>query len=384
VKAFRRTALRTALAVAAATLAALTGSTPANADVPGAAGTLQNGFQQGLSDGYPGLIGLLRDGSTAQYVSAGKGQVSPAVAADPDAQYRIGSVTKAFTSATVLLLEAEGKLSLDDTVAKWLPNAVNANGWDGSKITVRELLNQTSGLPDYTNAAQIWLPYWLNSTPYAQFDPQTLVNYALGTAAPTTAPGQSWGYSNTNFVLAGMVIKAVTGNDPGTEITHRIITPLGLTNTTFPTTDSTLHGNYLHGYKHSIAILNPVDVTISDTPEFYGTAGAMVSTLADVATFSRALLSGQLLPAQQTAELKTTVNTTQTGVTYGLGVANQQLCGRSTWFHDGGVAGYKNIWMSNDDGTKQAVMAANEFHFDPNTNGQRDTNTALTNAYCAL
>ncbi|GAA2148471.1 serine hydrolase domain-containing protein [Kitasatospora kazusensis] len=378
--------LRTTVVAATLTLAALLGAAPAQADVPAAQGLLQAGAAKGVADGYPAVVGLVRNGDTTQYVSAGVKDVGTRTPADPKAQFRIGSNTKAFTSTVLLQLEAEGRLSLDDTVAKWLPGAVNANGYDGSRITVRELLNHTSGLPDYANGA-FGLQYALNTQPNQRWAPQALVDLALK-QAPVGAPGQRWSYANTNYVLAGMVIQAVTGNDAAAEIQSRIITPLGLTGTSFPTSDPTLHGNYLHGYQYPVGFpFLMLDETVSDV-QIYGAAGAMVSTADDLATFDRALLTGKLLPPAQEAELKTTVPMGGSAVAgYGLGIAHVQMaCGQWAWTHTGAVLGYYSTWYSSDDGSKQAVLANTEFHMidSPATRGQVDTGTAQANAFCAL
>ncbi|MGK4579934.1 serine hydrolase domain-containing protein [Kitasatospora sp. HPMI-4] len=377
--------LRLTAVSATLVLAALAGAGPANADAPTAAGLLQAGAQKGVADGYPGVIGLVRQGDTTQYVHAGVGDLTSRVPADPKAQFRIGSNTKAFTSTVLLQLESEHRLSLDDTVAKWLPGAVNANGYDGTKITIRQLLNHTSGLPDYAKDTGFSLNYALDAQPNQAWPPQTLVNIALAQHKPTSAPGQQWSYANTNYVLAGMVIKAVTGNDPATEIQHRIIEPLGLHDTTFPTTDPALHGNYLHGYEYPVIGIVIRDITASDVQAF-GPAGAIVSTLDDLATFSRALLSGQLLPPAQEAELKTTVPENSDGTAgYGLGIIHEQLpCGQWVWGHNGAVLGYFSDWIASDDGTKQVVRVNNEYHMLTPTQGQQDTGQAAIDAYCAL
>jgi D-alanyl-D-alanine carboxypeptidase len=373
----------TAVAAAALALAGLVGVVPAHADVPTAQGLLQAGAAQGVADGYPAVVGLVRRDDTARYVSAGVGDLGTRTPADPKAQFRIGSNTKAFTSTVLLQLEAEGRLSLDDTVAKWLPGAVAANGYDGSKITVRQLLNQTSGLPDYADGL-FGANYAANLQPYQTWAPQALVDLALSAHAPTSAPGQQWNYANTNYVLAGMVLTAVTGNSPADEIRRRIIEPLGLADTTFPTTDPTLHGNYLHGYEYpggvSLVIL---DVTTSNVQAF-GPAGAMVSTLDDLAAFGRALLTGKLLAPAQQAELETAVPV-NASLGYGLGLAHQQLpCGQWAWGHDGGVLGYYSNWLSSEDGSRQVAWVNTEFHLQGNTRGQTDTGKAAVAAFCAL
>ncbi|WP_327070458.1 beta-lactamase family protein [Kitasatospora sp. NBC_01250] len=373
--------VRLIAAAASLTLAALAGIGPASADVPSAVAILQAGAKQGVLDGYPGEIGLVRQGDSTTYIHEGNGTVTGSVPADPQALFRIGSNTKAFVSTVLLQLEAEGRLSLDDSVAKWLPNAVTANGYDGSKITVRELLNHTSGLPDYLPL--VALTWRANLNPNQSFAPQDLVNLALNSRKPTTAPGQQWAYSNTGYLLAGMVITAVTGNSPADEIQNRIITPLDLTHTSFPSGPG-MSGTYLHGYQYVSDFLL-LDSTVSDV-QITGTAGAMVSNMDDLAAFSRALLTGKLLPPAQEAELKTGVPTDNTGTSYyGLGIVHSQMpCGTWAWSHNGSVLGYFSTWASNDDGTKQVVLVNNEYHLAQGTTGQRDTGTALMNAYCAL
>ncbi|WP_409463149.1 serine hydrolase domain-containing protein [Amycolatopsis sp. GA6-003] len=367
-------------AVAAAVAAALTGlAAPASAETP--AEILQAAAQAGVSVGYPGVIGLVRNGEAAQYIHAGYGNLTAKTPADPKARFRIGSDTKAFTAAVLLQLEAEGKLSLDDPLARWLPGSVNANGNDGTKITVRQVLNQTSGLPDYAADARFINSYVANTNPRQAWPPQTLVDIA--TSHPSLgAPGAAFHYSNTNYILAGMVIKAVTGNEPAAEIQRRVFEPLSLTNTSFPTSDPSLTGNYLTGYYIWLGVFYN-DVTVSNVQAF-GTAGAIVSTEDDLATFERALLSGKLLPPRQQAELKTTVPADNAGTRYGLGIGlSPTPCGLA-WNHSGGVLGYFNLWLTSDDGSKQVLVAANENHLaGVATRGQTTLGNAAFKAYCA-
>lgn len=380
-KSARLLAAGSALALGA--LGALAGVTPAHADAPSAASALQAGFAKGIADGYPAAIGLVRSGDSTQYVVDGVGDVAAKTPADPKAQFRIGSNTKAFTATVLLQLEAEGRLSLDDTVAQWLPGAVNANGYDGTKITIRELLHHTSGLPDYDTNPTFLNSYASNTEPNRAWPPQTLVDLALAQHAPTSAPGAAFAYSNTNFILAGMVIKAVTGNDPAVEIQNRIIGPLGLHDTTFPTSDPTLHGDYLHGYEYQWLGLELTDVTVSNV-QAMGSAGAMVSTLDDLATFDRALIGGALLPPAQEAELKTTVPI-DAKTRYGLGIGQYQTpCGQWVWTHTGIVLGYISTWEISDDASKQVIVANNEEHLQDGTRGQTDIQAGVDNAYCAL
>lgn len=368
------------LAVLPITGAAHAADTPQPADVQSAMAILQAGMEQGLADGFPGMIGMVKDGDSTQSVAVGNAEVSPQVTADTDAQFRIGSLTKAFTSTVLLQLEAEGRLSLDDTVEKWLPGVVDSNGYDGSKITIRELLNHTSGLPDYMTGS-ISTDYFLNLAPDATYTPQSLVESALDSRAPVSTPGTTFAYANTNYVLAGMVIQAVTGESPGTEITDRIITPLGLTHTEFPTTNQ-MTGDYLHGYSD---LFLQTDVTASNI-DMFGSAGAIVSTLSDLSTFEHTLLSGELLPAKQQAELETVVPAPSEGIGVysGLGLFQSTLCSQTVWSYEGAVLGYRTFWISNADGTQQVLIEGSEYHGSVNTTGNTDSDNTLQKAYCAL
>ncbi|MFE2868909.1 serine hydrolase domain-containing protein [Embleya sp. NPDC059259] len=363
----------------------LVGAGPADATVQTPGDILQAGARQGVTNGYPGAIGMVRHDDTARYVQAGVGDRSTNTPADPKARFRIGSNTKAFTSAVLLQLEGEQRLSLDDNVARWLPGAVDANGYDGARITIRQLLNHTSGLPEYADTLHVSGPYVVNLDPRQTWAPQTLVDIALSRRAPNSAPGEKFAYANTNYVLAGMVIKAVTGTDAATQIRQRIIEPLGLHDTDFPTADPALYGNHLHGYLHPLVGFLTFDVTVSNV-QVYAGAGAMVSTLDDLATFTRALLAGRLLAPAQLAELKTTVPVNSSGtVTYGLGIQHLQLpCGQWAWGHNGAVLGYFSNWLTSDDGSKQVTQANNEHHMAGNTRGQLDTAKAASDAFCAL
>lgn len=361
----------TVIAVACG-LSAFVGLSPAQASVASATPVLQAGLNQGIVDGYPGAIAMIRDAGQTQYLHAGVGSRDTNVPADPAAKFRIGSNTKSFTAATVLLLEADGLLSLDDTVDHWLPGLIDRNGFDGTKITLRQVLNHTSGLRDYTMNYNGFLG---TST----WTPQQLIDGALN-KPPLARPGEKWAYTNTNYVLAGMVIKAVTGNDPAVEMQQRIFTPLGLTSTSLPA-GNTLTGNYLRGY----FITGPFiwDYTTQSVQATW-TAGAIVSTLTDLGTFERALVGGTLLPPQQQAELKTTVPTGYAGVEYGLGLQRvQSPCG-PVWYHSGVVPGYFSFHMTADDGVKQIVQINTEYHLLGDTDGQQHTGAAATNAYCAI
>ncbi|MBB4684080.1 serine hydrolase domain-containing protein [Amycolatopsis jiangsuensis] len=368
----------------AVALTAVLGSGVAQAEAGTPGDTLAAGLQKLTgTDGVIGAIGMVRDGETTQYAAAGTGDYFAGTPADPHTKFRIGSNTKAFTSVVLLQLEAEGKLSLDDTVDRWLPGLVDSNGNDGTNITVRQLLNHTSGLPEYATG-RLMLDYGGNLNPSEPHPPEQLVAAAVADK-PTSAPGAAYHYSNTNYVLAGMVIKAVTGNDPATEIGTRIIAPLGLSDTTFPTSDPAMPADHLSGHFH---VHGPVflirDVTASNV-RFFGAAGAIVSTVDDLADFERALFSGELLPPAQQQELQTTVPMSDDPAAggYGLGVGLVRTeCG-PVWTHTGEVLGYASTWLTSPDGRRQVVVANNEHNLVQDPVISKDLWEQPLAAYCA-
>ena len=255
-----------------------------------------------------------------------------------DERIRIGSTTKSFTATVVLQLVAERRIALDASVEHYLPGLIRSNGYDGRKITVRELLQHTSGLPDHVDALD-WdhVERWR----FQHFEPREEVAMAL--ARPH--PGQGWSYSTTNFVIAGMIVQRVTGHAPSTEITRRIISPLGLRDTYWPGDSPRIRGPHPRGYR-SPAAEGAGRADVSDFDMSYGGAGgALVSSLADENRFFAALLGGRLLPKALLARMTTTVpadpDRMWQGARYGLGLVSTPLaCGGLYWGHGGTVPGY--------------------------------------------
>ncbi|WP_433204477.1 serine hydrolase domain-containing protein [Nocardia sp. CA-107356] len=358
-----------ALLAAVLTVLAMPGT--ARADEP--IDFLQAGADAAVAHGFPGVIGLVRRGSETRYVHSGYGELSTPTLADPAAQFRIGSFTKAFVAVVLLQLEAEYRLSLDDPIDRWIPGAVP----DSAGITVRQLLNHTSGLPEYADDPRIALPYFAGINPPLARSPQTLVDIAMQRGR-VGAPGERYSYANTNYVVAGMVITAVTGRHPADEVRERITEPLQLRDTTFPVTDPNLHGNWLHGYTWQR------DISVA-SPQIYGAAGAMVSTLDDFATFARALYSGRLLPPVQQAELTTTVPIPDTDSGYGLGVLHTQTPCGPAWAYLSRVLGYNNRIIASEDGSRIVLVTGNEFHLlADDASGARILDEAAVRTFCAL
>src|SRR5436190_2298941 len=182
-----------------------------------------------VKTGAPGAIVYVRTPTATRAGVAGYADRSAHVSMRAADRFRIASVTKAFVSVLILQLEAEGKLDIDDAVAKYLPDVVP----NGGAITLRELMNHTSGLFNYTDdAAFVDDPI----TNFARtWSPQELLALAFA-HAPGSPPGTNWSYSNTNYIVLGLVVERETGKSLGQVLQERILTPLGLTSTSFPLT----------------------------------------------------------------------------------------------------------------------------------------------------
>lgn len=270
----------------------------------------------------------------------------------PDHAFRVGSITKTFVATVVLQLAAEGGLGLDDSVEQWLPGLVP----NGRAITLRQLLNHTSGIYNYTEDEALFRS--LVRDPLRVLTPEELVAVATR-HGPRFAPGTDWSYSNTGYIVLGLVIEKATASPLEEQLRQRIFEPLGLARTSLPGA-AALPPPAAHGYlppgNGLVATRGgkPVDVT-AWSPTWAWAAGALVSTAGDLARFYGALLGGELLQPEQLREMRTAV----AGPGYGLGLAVDRLqCGPALG-HTGGVPGYTSIAYGSEDGSRQAIVLVN-------------------------
>jgi D-alanyl-D-alanine carboxypeptidase len=311
-----------------------------------------------VATGLPGVVAHVRNDDQESTLSSGSAELGTSLPMTTDDHLRIGSITKMFTATIVLQLADERRLSLDDTVQKWLPGAVS----NGADITLRQLLNHTSGLYDYLGDGQLMAPYLNNDGTFKPaghyYTPTDLVE-AAQRHAPQFPPGTDWAYSNTNYILLGMVIEKATGSSFNHELHHRIIKPLHLNDTQLREHSTAIQEPAAHGYELYNMAGGPTDVT-RISPSFAWAAGGLTSTADDVAHFSKALLEGKLLSAQQLREMKKTVNDGSSGkLVYGLGLMKVQACGITLWGHGGDVPGYHSNTLVSEDGSKQITIMTN-------------------------
>lgn len=259
----------------------------------------------------PAAALLAREETGNRYTRAGQG------IARTD-HFRAGSMTKTFIATVVLQLAAEGQLSLSDTVERYLPGLVRGAGNDGRALSLRALLTHTSGLYDFTATTKGALPV------------TSLQAVRTALTHPPAARG-GFSYSNTNYVLLGLVVEQVTGRSYAAETERRVIAPLGLTGTSFPGSRSSLPSPHGRAYA-----TDGTDVTELD-PRVAGAAGELVTTLADLDRFYAALLGGRLLPPRWLREM---LDTRAAHGSYGMGLFPVKLrCGTVVWGHSGRISG---------------------------------------------
>ncbi|MFD7765611.1 serine hydrolase domain-containing protein [Streptomyces sp. NPDC059787] len=261
--------------------------------------------------GAPAAALLALEETGSRYADAGPG-------IERADHFRAGSITKTFVATVVLQLADEDRLSLSDTVEEHLPGLVRGAGNDGRALTLRSLLTHTSGLYDFSADTRGTVPV----------TPLQAVRIAL--THPPADPGR-FSYSNTNYVLLGLVVEQVTGRSYAAEAERRIIAPLRLTGTSFPGSLTSLPSP--HGRSYAA---DGTDVTRLD-PRVAGAAGELVTTLADLDRFYAALLGGELLPPRRLREM---LDTRTAHGSYGMGLFPVTLpCGTTVWGHNGRISG---------------------------------------------
>ncbi|MFJ8631456.1 serine hydrolase domain-containing protein [Streptomyces sp. NPDC093568] len=372
---------RTALVATTAVALSVALAAPALAAAPAGTGheATRKAVKAAVREGVPGVTVTAKDGHGTWSATAGVGNLKTGEPRSADDRYRVGSITKTFVATVLLQLEAEGRLSLDDTVERWLPGLVRGNGHDGGRITLRRLLNHTSGIFNYTADEDFGRTYFLKDGffehRYDTKKPAELVALAM-THKPDFEPGTSWNYSNTNYVLAGMVIEKATGRPYGAEVRDRIIEPLHLTGTSVPGTRVTVPGPSSRAYsKLAETATGPTYDVTRINPSIAYAAGEMISDSKDLGRFYSALLRGRLLPREQLAEMTDTVPLDEAN-SYGLGLMKTELsCGVAVWGHGGGIHGSTSEAVTTKDGRHSLA-----FNFNGDWSG--DTAAVVEAEFC--
>ncbi|KOG32645.1 alkaline D-peptidase [Streptomyces resistomycificus] len=351
------------------TATAFTAPAQASRDTsPTAAGhqATQAAIDAAVAAGIPGVTAEARDDQGVWKAAAGVGDMTSGAPRGKNDRFRVGHITSTFVATVLLQMEAEKKLTLDDPVERHLPGLVTGNGNDGRLITVRQLLNHTSGLFDYF-ADSAYVDTYVLGDGYLQHRYDTMaptrrVEVALA-HAPVFKPGARHGFSNTNDILAALIVEKVGGRPYEDEVRKRIIEPLGLKATSHPGDGVSLPKPSSRGYSKLFFLTQPDridDVTEVNGSQGWGN-GDIISSAADLNRFYGALMRGKLLAPQQLKAMKTTVVNPDFPISsYGLGIERLTLgCGTTIWYRDGGTVGWLSLAAVTEDGRHQLTFNYN-------------------------
>ncbi|TDW18823.1 serine hydrolase domain-containing protein [Kribbella kalugense] len=340
--------------------------------VPGVASGSPGGLQTGL-DGVAaiGTVAEVRNGGDVWRGTSGTAVLGTDQKVPVTGRFRAGSITKTFVATVVLQLVAEGRIRLDDSVEHWLPGVVP----NGENITVRELLNHTSGLYDYKDTLPLPPSEEFYANRYRTWTAAEQIKQALANPPVFDKPGSQYDYSNTNYLLIGEIIQKATGRTYSEEIERRLIRPLKLSGTTMPGTSPWIRGPHLHGYVPKDGGL--IDFTEMN-PTLFGAGGDMISTTHDLNRFFAALLGGHLLPPRLLAAMKEAG--TKDG-TYGLGLSwHTTACGVRVYGNDGDALAYQAYSFSTADTRRQVTIAVTP---DFQTNPDKSVDAFIDEAICS-
>jgi D-alanyl-D-alanine carboxypeptidase len=291
---------------------------------------------------YPGALALIRVGEETRFITAGYADVPSQEEMSDRHRFQIGSVTKTMVSTALLQLVESGDIELSDTVEQWLPGLVPG----GDRITIEQLLSMRSGLYDYTESPRF---RW-----QSQRDPTEQVALAMQ-EPPPYAPDETSSYSNTNYLLLGLLLESATGQDLAAVLQDRVFTPLDMSDTSLLPARVT-EPPLVQGYE------GRRDVTLEDLVSCCWAAGGVVSSARDLDTFIGAVLDGSLLPPETVGAMTRSrgLLVNRGGTEYGLGVGRQTTpCGPALG-HGGGLPGFATeAWVS-EDSTRSAIVLVND------------------------
>ncbi|MFF0739198.1 serine hydrolase domain-containing protein [Streptomyces sp. NPDC004111] len=320
--------------------------------------------------GLPGLFAEVRDGDRVWRGAAGVADVATGRPVTADMRHRVGSITKTFTAAAVLQQAESGRIGLDTPIGHYLPKLVP--GERGDAITVRMLINHTSGLPEYLPYAYPSLkgfpvladtrPESLDDHRYTRFDPVELIGMGVRAPAAGTPGGPLGVYSNTNYLLLVELLEQTTGIPAEQCITRNVIERAGLTDTGFPTGPK-IDGPHSRLYEAWLGMIDPPrDYSVYDM-SFVGPSASLISTVADLNHFYGALLAGRIVSPSSLEQMQRTgpvVSQEGRTIEYGLGLYPMEGPGEGVfWGHGGTVWGGGTLAMTRADGGRQLAVAVN-------------------------
>ncbi|WP_340375601.1 serine hydrolase domain-containing protein [Streptomyces sp. SS7] len=355
----RTTVLATAVVLALATAGPLAAGPAFAAPVTRPASTLD---EQALAAAITGLpdadatAALVRVGGTdgTWRGSSGVHDLESGTAADPDGRFRAGSTTKVVTAAAVLRLAAEGRIDLDRPIQRYLPGLL---GRQFRPVTVRQLLNHTSGIPAGDGLGETFEELYAHR--FDTLTPQQVAASA-GAKQPEFCPGRKQHYLNINYTFLGLLIEKVTGRSYASEATRLVLAPAGMRDTYFPGADPRILGPHNLGYQaveRADGTTEFLDVTEWNQADRFA-AGDMISTTADLERLLVVLFKGRIVPEPQLREMFT-VPADIPGAAYSAGLTRFELGGRVYWFKSGGRYGYNAAIAATRDLGRTLVYSVN-------------------------
>jgi D-alanyl-D-alanine carboxypeptidase len=316
-------------------------------------------YQTVMRDKLPGVVLSIATSEGVWVEGAGWADVEQKQLMEGGDRFRIASLTKMFVAVVCLQLAEDGVLHLNDKVADWLPSDANRLP-NGKQITIRQLLNHTSGLPDpYSETFE----QAVKSNPSHKWKVQEVLASVEGEAA-AVAPG-SFFYSNANYLLLQQIIEKATGNSLAQEVRQRIIEPLELKNTFLEIQEP---GGFVQGYQdwnRDGKLKNVTKPRVNDGLGFGD--GGLVSNAADLTRFMRSLFDGKLLRSESLSKMMTLVESDQRGG-YGLGIRYTPTLWGEAWGHSGKTMGFMSdmmylpahdmiivVWTNRGDGSQESL-----------------------------
>jgi CubicO group peptidase (beta-lactamase class C family) len=288
-------------------------------------------------------LAVVKGGKLVYTQAYGKARLDPPLAATPQMRYSIGSISKQFTAAAILLLQEDGKLNLDDAVGKYVPGLTR-----GDEVTVRQILSHTSGYQDYWPEDYVMTPML-----HAESAQQILDTWAKKPL--DFEPGTQWQYSNTNYVIAGRIVEAVTGSSLMDFLTQRVFRSLGMKSVWNSDETKLTQADATAYYRHA---LGPLRVAPKEGRGWMFAAGELAMTAHDLALWDESLIAQPVLKPESYKQMFTEVKLKDgKGTHYGLGVDVRDRDGHRSIEHSGEVSGFvADNEVLVDDGVAVAVL----------------------------
>jgi D-alanyl-D-alanine carboxypeptidase len=290
-------------------------------------------------------IAVVKGRDTIAMKAYGFADIENDVPATPEHVFRVGSVTKQFTSAAIMQLVEQGKLRLDDTLGAMLPNMPAAWG----PVTLRQLLNHTSGIPSYTSLG----PKWIRRSREDML-PDTIVAM-VARDTMDFAPGSRYRYNNTGYVLLGMIVERASGQPYPRYLQEKVYAPAGISETSFCYTTPIIKRR-AHGYSRAAGQFVNADFLSMTQPY---AAGSLCSTLRDLLVWNQALHSGRVVSPASFAAMTTPVPGAAAGARYGFGLAADTLLGHRRIQHSGGIHGFQTMLAHYPNDSLTVVVLSN-------------------------